>query len=68
MKKPIKAISNVIELKPGMAYLLVFKMEDISRQDASVLVARLRKEGINCLGIAIRKADGLEVIEAPKSA
>jgi hypothetical protein len=67
MKKAIKAISNIIELKPGKEYLLVFKMDtprEHLMQDIWGLIEGMKQEGITGLGVALKKGEDLEMIEA----
>ena len=68
MKKPITALSNVIELKPGKKYLLVFKGdEQDDTRDIRLIseaIQGLKKSDITCFGFALRKGQDLEVIEA----
>lgn len=66
MKQPIKAISNVIELKPGKKYLLVFKAKEPEAymDQAHRFVEMLQTRGITGFGIVLKKGDEIEVIEA----
>ena len=66
MNKPLKAVTNIIELKPGKKYLFVFSSEKNMpelMQDAEDLLKMLKEEGIQGIGLALRKGDKLEVIE-----
>lgn len=68
MDKPLEAISNVIELKPGHKYLLVFKNTRYKAEEIDYLQGLLREMGIDCLSIDIHKDEDLQVIEVPGEA
>lgn len=70
MTDPLKATSNVIELKPDKKYLLVFVTDDDSGQKKMELLEvyqELKDKGITSIMIAMKPTDKLEVIEAPAS-
>lgn len=62
--KPLEAVSNAIELKPGHKYLLVFKGNMTVHQIAPI-IEQLRLMDIHSLGIALAENDDLQVIEVP---
>jgi hypothetical protein len=64
-ENPLQFVSNVIELKPGHKYLLVFK-GDISQTQLDHAMARLRASGIESVGLALIEGAELDVIEVPK--
>lgn len=64
----LKATSNVIELKEGKKYLLVFITDDESakkRMELLEIYEELKDKGITSVMIAMKPTDKLEVIEAP---
>ncbi|MGH2387234.1 MAG: hypothetical protein ACRDIE_03445 [Chloroflexota bacterium] len=66
MKKALKAVSNVIELKSGKTHLLVFNADEHDAlQDVKVsalhALDELRKSGFTCFGFAPRRGQALEV-------
>lgn len=61
-----KAVSNVIELKPGKKYLLVFQEGTMPYESADLLLRYLREEGITAIGIALAQDGKMEVIEVPQ--
>ena len=68
MADPIKAISNVIELKEGKKYLLVFITDDDSakmKMELLEVLEDLKSKGIVNVGIAMKPTDKLEIIEVP---
>jgi hypothetical protein len=64
MSEPLKAVSNVIELKPGHRYLLVFKGA-ITREQVAYALALLEAMHIPSIGFALWDGVGLDVVEAP---
>jgi hypothetical protein len=64
-ENPLQAVSNVIELKPGHKYLLVFN-GGISQTQLDHAMARLRASGIESVGLALIEGAELDVIEVPK--
>ena len=62
---PLQATSNVIELKPGHKYLLVFKSHTISQNAVEFFNGRLREMGIQCVSMMLNKEQSVEVIEVP---
>jgi hypothetical protein len=63
--EPLKAVSTVIELKPGHRYLLVFKGEAVSRDQVEHFTTLLQSMGIVSLGCVLRNDAALEVFEMP---
>jgi hypothetical protein len=61
---PLRAVSNVIELKPDRKYLLIFQ-GNFDRQAITELMRMLHMQGVNGIGIALRTDEGVEVIEMP---
>ncbi len=65
MDKPLKFVSNVIELKPNHKYLLVFK-GDITRDQVDHATALLQARGIRAVSLRIGSDDNVDVIEVPE--
>jgi hypothetical protein len=66
MNTELQAVSNVIEIKPGKKYLLVFKGEGVTDQALQRIVTGLRLEGIDSVGVALDDGQELTVIEVPE--
>ena len=64
MNEPLKAVSNVIELKPGHRYLLVFQ-GDITREQVEYALAMLEALHIPSIGFALWDGVDLDVVEMP---
>jgi hypothetical protein len=63
---PLQAVSNVIELKSGHKYLLVFKNTHYGPDQLDYLATQLHKMGYQCFAIATYSEDGdVQVIEVP---
>ena len=60
---PLKATSNVIELKPDKKYLLIFKGCSVSQAQVIKLKTILANMGITGLCVTIDDDTDLEVIE-----
>ena len=63
MNISIDAVSNVIELKPGHQYLLVFK--GVSSEEAEQILQVVRAAGIEGVGVGLDTGEELSVIEVP---
>ena len=61
--KELKAVSKVIELKPGKKYLLVFDVRYTNKEEASNLMEMLGKLKVKGVGFIIENEKGLKVIE-----
>lgn len=64
-KEPLKAVSNVIELKPGHKYLLVLKGDHIDQFAGERANVLLRGMGVESIYAQIGSNDDLQVIEIP---
>lgn len=64
-EEPLKAVSNVIELKPGHKYLLVLKGDHIDQFAGERANVLLREMGIESIYAVIGSNDDLQVIEVP---
>jgi len=65
MSGPLKAVSNVIELKPGHKYLLVFKGAHLTARSLHEMSEALNGLGVKGISIALDMEDDLRVIEVP---
>jgi hypothetical protein len=63
---PLQFVSNVIELKPDTAYLLVFEGDNVSRSELHTVLQRFNTAGLRCFGLALKSDTTLTVIEAPQ--
>lgn len=61
--EPLRLTSNVVELKPGRKYLLVFTGDTLSQPQIQDLLEAMRDEGISTIGIALQRSEELRVIE-----
>ena len=64
--KPLQAVSNVIELKPGCKYLLLFQGDHVSQAQVAKLRNMLADMGISCLSVTIDTTSDLQVVEVPE--
>jgi hypothetical protein len=62
----LTAVSNVIELKPGCKYLLVFKGENIHQPSLDRLQAQLTRMGISSLSVTLDGDIDFQVVEVPE--
>jgi hypothetical protein len=65
LQETLKATSNVIELKPGHKYLLVFKGDGVSYRDLDTTQNRLAEMGISSLSVLLGGDVELSVVEVP---
>ena len=65
MSNELHAVNNVIELKPGKKYLLVFK-GDIRLEALESVILALKAHEIDCFAIALQDGEELTVIEVPE--
>lgn len=65
LKEALKATSNVIELKDGKKYLLVFHGDKFPLENLQRLSEHLKENGITGLCVALKDGDTVEVIETP---
>lgn len=69
MNEPLQSVSNVIELKPGHKYLLVFNHTHYGPDQLDYLAGQLYKMGYQCFCVATYDNDGeIQVIEVPDEA
>jgi hypothetical protein len=66
VNEPLKGVSNVIELKPGYKYLLVFKGPRLTAKSLHGVQEVLSELGIKGVSIALAMEDELQVIEVPE--
>ena len=66
MSNELQAVSNVIELRPGKKYLLVFKGDGLSNEALKEVLTGLRAQGIDTIGLALDDGQELTVIEVPE--
>jgi hypothetical protein len=66
MNEPLKAVSNVIELKPDHKYLLVVSGENVTDASLQEITRMLNEQRIGGVIIHLAKGQSLEVIEAPE--
>jgi hypothetical protein len=59
----IQAVNNVIELKPGHKYLLVFK--GVTPEQMDHILHLLHSVGITGVGIGLEDGESLDVVEVP---
>jgi len=64
LQEALKATSNVIELKPGHKYLLVFR-GGVSSEDLKMTQKYLSEMGISSLSISLEGDVELSVVDVP---
>ncbi len=67
MNEALRAVSNVIELKPDRKYLLVVSGDNINPRAAQEIGEMLQEYGICGVIIHLTTEQSLQVIEAPQS-
>lgn len=63
MNISIKAVSNVVELKPEHKYLLVFK--GAIPEDVHQVLQMIRAVGIVCVGVGLDDGESVQIVEVP---
>lgn len=65
MSELLKAVSNVIELKPNHKYLLVLRGPETREEAHQELIHALQAQGVGGVMVHITEGQSLDIVEVP---
>ncbi len=66
--EPLKAVSSIIELKPGKTYMLIITTDEVEegRVFLEQISTIMQAYGIQGFGVTLRTSEGFEIVEIPE--